>query len=264
MGAAVQRVRYAVIGCGNMGAAMAVGLVRGGAAPETVTLADAGTPVLPEALSGCPFGHDNAAAAAAADTVIVAVKPYLAEAVLAALAPSLRPGALVISVAAGITVGQLRAALTAAPEGVEAVRAMPNLAVALGEGAVAVAGESPEGTARALLGLAPLGLVAELPEALFPAVSALSGCGIAHALRFLRAGMTAGVAMGLRADAAAAFFAQAMRGAAALVAEGEHPEAAIDRVCTPAGLTVQGICELEANGFTDAVVKGIRASCIGR
>lgn len=256
--------RYAVIGCGNMGSAMAAGLVRGGVSPDALSLADAGAPVLPEPLVGCAVGHDNAAAVSSADTVLVAVKPYLAEAVLAGIAPALRPGALLINVAAGVTVEQSRAALVGAPDGVDVVRAMPNLAAALGEGTVAVAGETPAGAARALEALAPLGLIAELPETLFPAVSALSGCGIAHALRFLRAGVTAGVAMGLRADMAAALFAQTMRGAAAMVAAGEHPEAAIDRVCTPAGLTVRGICELEANGFTGAVVKGLRACCIGR
>lgn len=254
-------MKLAILGGGNMGLAMARGLLKAQVlAPDAITFGTPHPDKAPLKALGCRALADNCAAVAGADVVILAVKPHVVAEVLRAVAGHLAPGAMVLSVAAGVTLGALREALgSAAPGGL--VRAMPNTAVSLGEGVVAYAAETPEGAARAGALLAVLGLALSLEEARFSAVTALSGCGIAHALRFLRAAQEAGVQMGLSAQAAGEIFAQTMVGAARLVLEnGSHPEAEIDRVCTPGGLTIRGLNAMEARGFTGAVVAGILAS----
>ena len=147
-----------------------------------------------------------------------------------------------MAVAGGVALGAWREALgSVVPGGL--VRAMPNTAVSLGEGVVAYAAETPEGAARAGALLAVLGLALPLGEGRFSAAQ------------------EAGVQMGLSAQTAGEIFAQTMVGAARLVLEnGSHPEAEIDRVCTPGGLTIRGLNAMEARGFTGAVVVGILAS----
>lgn len=254
-------MKLAILGGGNMGLAMARGLLKAQAfAPDAITFGTPHPDKLPLTELGCRATADNCAAVAGAEIILLAVKPYLAASVLRAVAGSVTPGAMVLSVAAGVSLAALREALgPAAPGGL--VRAMPNTAVGLGQGVVAYAAESPEGAARAGALLAAFGMVVPLAEAHFPAFTALSGCGIAHALRFLRAAQEAGVQMGLGTQAAKEIFAQTMIGAAQLVLEnGSHPEAEVDRVCTPGGLTIRGLNAMEARGFTGAVIAGILAS----
>lgn len=254
-------MKIAILGSGNMGGAIAKGLVRSGLAAADITLTRT-QPGAPEDLAalGLAVTTDNAAAATAADTVFVAVKPWLVSAVLQPLAGALRPGTLVVSVAAGVTLAELREDLGRA-KGVRLARVMPNTAVGLCCGVSAVAGESPEAAEAATALMGRLGLTFVCGEERFGAVTALSGCGIAHALRFLRAGQEAGLEMGVPAKAAGEIFAQVMKGAAELVLRsGNHPEAEVDRVCTPGGLTIKGINAMERAGFTGAVVQGLLAS----
>lgn len=251
----------AILGGGNMGLAIARGLLKANRiAPESLTFGTPHPEKVPSAELGCRALADNAQAVAGAEVAILAVKPRLVAEVLREVSGHLAPGALVLSVAAGVSLAALREALGPAAPG-NLVRAMPNTAVSLGEGVVAYAAESPEGAVRAGELLSALGLALPLAEAHFPAFTALSGCGIAHALRFLRAAQEAGVQMGLSAQAAGEIFAQTMVGAAQLVLENHsHPEAEVDRVCTPGGLTIRGLNAMEARGFTGAVVAGILAS----
>ncbi len=254
-------MKIAILGAGNMGGAIAKGLVRSGLAPADVALArtSPGTPADLAAL-GLSATQDNAAAVAGADVVFVAVKPWAVSAVLQPLAPAFAGGATVVSVAAGVSLADLREDLSRA-KGVRIVRAMPNTAVGLCCGVTALASDDAEGLAAARGLMGRLGLAVEFPEERFGAITALSGCGIAHALRFLRAGQEAGLQMGVPATLAGEIFAQVMKGAAELVLHsGNHPEAEVDRVCTPGGLTIRGINAMERAGFTGAVVEGLLAS----
>lgn len=251
--------QLAVLGAGNMGAALAKGLIRSGLPAEAIVL----TCRNPEkhadlTAAGLTLTTDNAAAVTDAPTLIIAVKPWQVEALLREVGPRLKPGATVISVAAGITVAQLTAWL---PAGVNAVRAMPNTAVALNEGVIALAATDPAALERAQTLLAPLGLALAVDETRMDALTALAGCGIAHALRFLRAAQCAGVQMGLTATQSADVFAQVLAGAAALMRQpGATAEGEIDRICTPGGLTVKGLNALEQAGFSAAAVQGFLAS----
>lgn len=256
-------MKIAIIGAGNMGGAIATGLARAGVAkPEEILFAHP-HPGLPPELEqkGFRTTTSNEEAVADAEFVFLAVKPHLVSAVLQPLAHAIMPGATVISVVAGVTLADLREDLGRARHGVKLVRAMPNTALALCEGVTALAAETEEGLKSAQGLLERVGLAFVFPEERFDAITALSGCGIAHALRFLRAGQAAGLQMGIPAKLAGDIFAQVMMGAAALVLRsGNHPETEVDRVCTPGGLTIRGLNVMEAQGFTGAVVQGLLAS----
>ena len=106
-----------------------------------------------------------------------------------------------------------------------------------------------------------LGAAMLVDEGLIAAGTSLASCGIAYALRYIRAAMEGGVELGFRADDAKRIVMQTMRGAAdILAANGTHPEAEIDRVTTPGGLTIKGLNAMEAAGFTNSVIEGLRAS----
>lgn len=252
-------MKIAILGAGNMGTALAKGLLRGGIAAKDVVLT-CRSPQKHAELTELQFTllTDNRAAIASAEVVILAVKPWQIVTLLQEITPDLSQGATVISVAAGITVAELSAQL---PKDVHAVRAMPNTAVALNEGVIALASSSEKGRTTASALLSPLGLVVPVEESKMDALTALAGCGIAHALRFLRAAQCAGVQMGLPADQSAQIFAQVMAGAVALMRQpNTTAEQEIDRICTPGGLTIRGLNALEQAGFTTATIQGLLAS----
>ena len=106
-----------------------------------------------------------------------------------------------------------------------------------------------------------LGAAMLVDEGLIPAGTSLASCGIAYALRYIRAAMEGGVELGFRADDAKRIVMQTLRGAADILeAGGAHPEVEIDRVTTPGGLTIKGLNAMEAAGFTHSVIEGLRAS----
>ena len=106
-----------------------------------------------------------------------------------------------------------------------------------------------------------LGKAMLIEESVMPAATSLASCGIAYALRYIRAAMEGGVELGLRADDAKNIVMQTLRGAVdVLAANNSHPEAEIDRVTTPGGLTIKGLNAMEAAGFSHSVIEGLRAS----
>jgi pyrroline-5-carboxylate reductase len=100
-----------------------------------------------------------------------------------------------------------------------------------------------------------------MDEKLIPAGTALASCGIAFAMRYIRAAMEGGVELGFRPEEAARIVEHTVKGAATLLLEsGEHPEAAIDKVTTAGGITIKGLNAMESRGFTAAVIDGLKAS----
>ena len=97
-------------------------------------------------------------------------------------------------------------------------------------------------------------------EAHLAAGTTLASCGIAYAMRYIRAASEGGVELGFKADDAKRIVMQTMKGAVELLeASGLHPEAAIDLVTTPGGVTIKGLNEMEHAGFTSAVIRGLKA-----
>jgi pyrroline-5-carboxylate reductase len=203
-------------------------------------------------------------AVADADVVVVCLKPADVAPALDAAGAALGPDALVLSIAAGVTI----AALEAAAPGRPVVRAMPNTPATIGLGAAAIAAGSHANDghldlAETLLGA--LGLVVRLPEHLLDAVTGLSGSGPAYVFLVAEALVEAGVLVGLPRDVASRLVNQTLLGASTLLAQGdEGPEALRAAVTSPGGTTAAGLRSLEAAGmrsaFIDAVVAATRRS----
>lgn len=253
--------RIAILGAGNIGAAMARGWIRGGSRePGSIALTRRhGDLLRPLAAEGFRTGTDNREAVAGADVAVLAAQPDQVLEILAEIAPALRPGALVVSVATGVTLAHLRARAGGAP----VVRAMPNTAVHLGESMTCIArdGVPPEALAAAAALFDEVGRTAIVDEDQMAHATALCACGIAFFLRAIRAASQGGIEIGFHAEEALAMAAQTARGAARLLQDlGSHPEREIDKVTTPRGCTIAGLNRMEHAGFSSALIRGIVTS----
>ena len=257
-------MKLAILGAGNIGGATAAGLLRSGAVlPRDLSLTAAHQASLETFESlGVRCGTDNAAAVRGADAVLLAVKPWIVPDVVAQIAPVLDYDAqLVVSLAPGVAPEALLELFS--PYGKPALAYfIPNTAVEICESMSFLA---PVTASEADLGqiypvLEALGPLRVIPFGKLPAATALASCGIAYALRYIRAAAEGGVELGIPATDAVSIVAQTVKGAAALLeAHGTHPEAEIDRVTTPGGLTIKGLNAMDAAGFSAAVVAGLKA-----
>ena len=144
------------------------------------------------------------------------------------------------------------------------MRAMPNIAVSVGESMTSLCGGesvAPEVKERAREIFATLGQTMFITEEQMTPATALCACGIAFFLRAIRAAAQGGVEVGFHADEAVQLAAQTARGAATLILDGNtHPEALLDQVTTPMGVTIAGLNEMEHHGFSSAMIRGIVTS----
>lgn len=256
----------AVIGGGKMGEAIVAGLIDAGAVPaEKVTVADPGKDR--RELMSSEYGVRcvaDGSEALPADTVLVAVKPQVIDAVVGSLSSALG-GSLVVSIAAGITCARLESLL---PAGTAVVRVMPNTPALVGEGMAIVSGGT-EATAEQVAlvsGLfSAIGSSIVLDEKFQDAAAAISGCGPAYVALVVDALARAGVTQGLPRAVAQDLALQTVRGTADLIlTTGEHPEAIIDMVTSPGGTTIAAVNVLESRGvraaFADAVAAAVKRS----
>ncbi len=255
--------RLAVIGGGRMGEAIVKGLLDAGSLePERVIVAepDARRREALHAAHAITAVADAGEATAGADVVVVAVKPQVIDGVLKVLADSLGH-ALVVSIAAGISVARLESML---PAGTPVVRVMPNTPAMVGQGMSVVSGGSEASAehvdmVRALF--AELGDAIVLDERYQDAAGAISGCGPAYVALFVDALARAGVRHGLPRDVAQHLAVQTLRGTAELIAAtGQHPEQLVDAVTSPGGTTIAAVEALEAGGFRVAIADAVSAA----
>ena len=257
----------AFIGGGNMARSLIGGLVARGTAAGAIRVAEP-VEVLRTGLAndfGVVTTDDNAQAARGAGLWVLAVKPQVLRAVCEALAPiaqAERP--MVVSIAAGITVGQLQRWLGG---GVAVVRTMPNTPALLGAGVTGLFA-SPEvpadGRARAQTLLEACGRTVWIgDEAQMDAVTAASGSGPAYIFLLAEAMEAAAVAEGLPADAAAALVRQTVLGAARMLTEsGEDPAELRRRVTSPGGTTQAAVETFEAGGLRALVADAIHNATV--
>jgi len=259
--AGLEDTRIGFIGCGAMARALAGGLRAAGIASDRLVAADPveeARRLFSEATGSKPV-ESNDEVVANADLVVLAVKPSVVPNLLRALDPAQSARPLWVSIAAGVPLATLRAAL---PASARVVRTMPNTPALVGAGATAYypgPGVEDEDLLRveALLGAA--GWAWRSPsEALLDAVTGLSGSGPAYVFLILEAMADAGVRQGLPRDAAQQLATRTVLGAARLALEtGEHPGRLKDQVSSPGGTTIAGLEQLEAHGvraaFYDAV-----------
>lgn len=257
------QAELAIIGTGNIGRAMAVGLAAAGrVAPQSMILTrrDVG-PLADLAQQGFQTQADNRDAVRRADIVAVAVQPRQLDGVLQEIAPDLDPARhLLISLVSGAGIAAI---LRQLGRELPLVRAMPNTGIALGRSMTCLAMNFERDELRrkvvALFDAVGKTLVIE-EEQIVPA-TALCACGIAFFLRAVRAASQGGIEIGFHPAEALLMAAQTALGAASLVLErGHHPEREIDAVTTPRGCTISGLNEMEHQGFSSALIKGITTS----
>jgi pyrroline-5-carboxylate reductase len=262
----------AVLGGGKIGEALLSGLLRGAPTTSGGTGRSSSDVVVCEKHPGRAahlaeaYGIttvEAADAAAAARTLLVAVKPQDIDALLAELAPGMTPGHLVVSVAAGITTAHIEQRL---PAGVPVVRCMPNTPALVDEAMTAIAagahaGEDHLAIAESLLGA--VGRVVRVPESQLDAVTALSGSGPAYFFFLVEAMIDAGILLGLPRTLAAELIVQTAIGSAVMLRDsGQHPVQLREAVTSPGGTTIAAIRELEVHGVRAALLAAIEAAAI--
>lgn len=252
-----------------MGGAVARGLAKGTLIPTSdIYVSNPSTPKL-EALKGefpeINTSTNNCAVAREADMIILAVKPWKVVEVLEELKPHLDYSRqTVASMVGGLGIAQLSEWLDKGDGALPATYIIiPNTAIATLSSMtfISSARSTAERDGLLLSIFDELGKAMLIDESAMPAATSLASCGIAYALRYIRAAMEGGVELGIRANDAKHIVMQTLRGAVdVLEASNAHPEAEIDRVTTPGGLTIKGLNAMEAAGFTHSVIEGLRAS----
>lgn len=258
----MERKRIGFIGCGNMAKAMMQGMIRAGAARASeITASD----VYREGLEqtrvqlGIEVTMDNTELVTRSDIIFLAVKPNVLETVIRGIIPVVTDDKLIISIAAGQTIGRIEDAFG---KPVRLIRLMPNTPALAGEGMTgATANErvSEENLQDALRLLKAFGQAEVVPEKLMDAVVAVSGSGPAYVFIFIEAMADAAVLEGMPRAQAYEFAAQTVLGSARLMLEtGKHPGELKDMVCSPGGTTINAVAALEECGFRNAVVQAMK------
>ena len=265
-------MKIAIIGAGNMGGSIARGLAKGSLiADSDIIVSNPSAGKLEKLKKEFPCisttnnnleaatTQNNAEAAAGADIVILAVKPWFMEPVMREL--KLKSKQTLVSVAAGISFEEL-AHFVIAPE-MPMFRLIPNTAISEMESMTLIASRNATKEQEQLMLdiFNQMGLAMLIPEEKIAATTAMTSCGIAYVLKYIQAAMQAGVEMGIYPKDGMRMVAQSVKGAAELILNNDtHPSVEIDKVCTPGGITIKGINELEHEGFTSTVIKAIKAS----
>lgn len=259
-------MKISVIGAGAMGGSTVEGLLKTNVImPADITVADPVQKTLDRfAEQGASVTTDNSIAAEGADVVMVVVKPWLVETVLNGIKDSLDLSKqLLVVIAARVTSTKIRSILAGSqPEGFPLFLVIPNIAIAeLASMTFVVPDKATAEQTKTITDLFNLmGETIITDENHLAAGTTLASCGIAYAMRYVRASAEGGVELGFKADDAKNIVLQTMKGAVKLLqSSGMHPEQAIDLVATPGGVTIKGLNEMEHAGFTSAVIRGLKA-----
>ncbi|MCK9403802.1 MAG: pyrroline-5-carboxylate reductase [Chitinophagaceae bacterium] len=255
--------KLAIIGGGNLGASMAEGLVSSGfILPEHLTVTKRNISSLSElSEKGVLVTSDNEIAVKEADWIVLAVKPFQLKEVLSAIQPCLDPSKhILISVVTGIWIKDIQEVVG---NRFAIFRAMPNTAIAIRESMTCVC--SHQATEAQLAYVTDLfnqlGRSVFIEEKLMDAATVLGACGTAYAMRYIRANIQGGIEIGFNVATASLIAAQTVKGAAELLLQkNTHPEQEIDKVTTPKGCTIAGLNEMEHQGFSSSLIKGIITS----
>jgi len=258
----VASYELAIIGTGNIGRAIAAGLADNKVyEPQQIVLTRRRTKGLDDfKRAGFAVSDDNISAVKNSSIILIAVEPQQVNGVLEQIAPVLKSSRhLLISVVSGISIGQI---LGKTKNDIQVVRPMPNTAIAIGESMTCLASNGDEAALEKSVKIfESVGETLIIPEEHMIPATALSACGIAFFLRAIRAASQGGIEIGFSSENALKIAAQTARGAASLIlASGNHPEREIDKVTTPRGCTIAGLNQMEHEGFSSAMIKGIVTS----
>lgn len=254
--------KIAIIGGGNLGTAIAEGLLKSKfSKPADIIITKRNLATLKSLKEkGFEITDDNSVAVKKADVIILAVKPFQVADVLNGLKKELSENKLLISVVTGVTISDME---SSTKKNLSFFRAMPNTAIAIQESMTCICSHNASATdikfVNELFG--KLGRVVTIDEKLMEAATILAACGTAYAMRYIRANIQGGIEIGFDAATASLIAAQTVKGAAELLLQkGSHPEQEIDKVTTPKGCTIAGLNEMEHQGFSSSLIRGIVAS----
>lgn len=253
----------AIIGAGNLGASIALGIAGAKLAkPKNMILTRRNLKKL-EYLKPQKFQltSDNKQAVQESEYIFLCVQPKQLPNILEEINPILDAQKhVLISTITGVETGTIQSYLSA---DIPIIRAMPNTATAIQESMTCLCGKnvSKEQLKDIKILFEALGETMIIEENLMKAATVLAASGIAFFLRYIRAATQGGIQLGFHADEAQKIAMQTARGAASLLVKGDHhPETEIDKVTTPQGCTIAGLNEMEHQGLSSAVIKGLLAS----
>lgn len=255
--------KIAIIGGGNLGTAIAEGLLKSGfARPKDITITKRNTATLKSLKEkGVQVMSDNNLAVNNSELIILAVKPFQVKEVLEGFKKELQPARhLLVSVVTGVFIEDLN---TVIRKKLPLFRAMPNTAIAIQQSMTCLSSANANAAQVKLVEdmFSVLGKVVTIDEKLMDAATVLGACGTAYAMRYIRANIQGGIEIGFDAATASLIAAQTVLGAAELLLlQKTHPEQEIDKVTTPKGCTIAGLNEMEHQGFSSSLIKGIATS----
>jgi pyrroline-5-carboxylate reductase len=258
----LQKPSVAIIGGGNLGTAIAQGLIESQFTTASKITITKRTPKSLDNLAalGCMISTDNSKAIANSDIVLLCVKPYQIKEVLENCKNAVKGNKIIISVITGVNILQLE---NMVPKKTILFRAMPNTAIAVKQSMTCISHKNalPEQIDIVNNLFLSVGQTVFIEDNLMDAATVLGACGTAYALRFIRAKMQGGIEIGFDNNTAKLIAAQTALGAAALLLQkNAHPESEIDKVTTPKGCTIAGLNEMEHQGFSSSLIKGILTS----
>ena len=257
--------KIAIIGGGNLGTAIAEGLIQSGfISPGSIIVTKRNVTTLEHLEKrGILVSNNNEEALRFADLVVLAVKPFQVNEVLTRLKGALNEKKhIIVSVITGVTIDDI---LAITGRKMPVVRAMPNTAIAIQESMTCISYRDVDKDSLDYIMelFNQLGRVVAIEEKLMNAATVLGACGTAYAMRYIRANIQGGIEIGFDASTANLIAAQTVKGAAdLLLKKGTHPEQEIDKVTTPKGCTIAGLNEMEHQGFSSSLIKGIMTSYV--
>ncbi len=255
-------MKIAIIGGGNLGTAIALGLLQSGfAAAQNISVTKRNIATLAAIKEkGINIYTDNIKATRENEVIILAIKPFQIKEILEEIKQQLTPAHILISVVTGITIEEIK---SITGEATAIFRAMPNTAIAIQQSITCLSSMHTNDAQKKFVEelFNTLGKTVTIDEKLMNAATVLGACGTAYAMRYIRASVQGGIEIGFDAATASLIAAQTVKGAAELLLTTHtHPEQEIDKVTTPKGCTIAGLNEMEHQGFSSAVIKGIAAS----
>lgn len=257
-------VALAILGAGNLGTSIAEGIVkRGILRPEEIVLSRRNVGKLAKyAEMGARTTNDNIEAAKSARILMLCVQPRQIDLLIEEISPAIDPERhIIVSTVTGVMTEEIQALLKR--DDVPIVRAMPNTAIAIGASMTCLcSSNASDGALRTVRDLFDgLGRTLVIEEKLIKAATVLAASNIAFFMRIIRALTQGGIQLGFSSEDAQAIAVQVAKGAAQLLQENEtHPEIEIDKVTTPQGCTIEGLNEMEHQGLSSAIIKGLVAS----
>ena len=255
------KYQIAILGGGNIGTSLAMGLTKTGMVDtDQIVITDKRQSRL-QMLGELGFNvtDDNISAVREAEIIIISIKPQQFEMLAGEIRSEITTRHILVSTMTGIKHHEIESSFGP----VANVRIMPNIALEICESmtCISMANLKPDQEKFIITLFDRMGKTVVIPEELMGAATVIGACGIAFSLRFMRAMSQGGIEIGFNSEIAQLIAAQTIKGAAKLILDTtNHPEMEIDKVTTPQGITISGLNEMEHQGLSSAVIKGILTS----